>query len=665
MPEPIKSYLKSIERELMAGNATEHTHRPALKTLIESLAPKIKATNEPKRIECGAPDFVISRLPDNFTIGYLEAKDVGISLDETEKSEQLNRYLRSLPNLILTDYLEFRWYVDGEYRASARLARPGKAGKLSPDKNGEDMVSRLLSEFLEHEPVPIKSPEELSRRMATLTHMVRDIIVDAFKNSRASRLLMDLRKAFAETLIPDISAPENTGEFADMYGQTIAYGLFAARCNHQGPEIFQRLAAAAEIPKTNPFLRKLFEIITGPDLNDEPYAGFVEDLVQVLAHTDMAAILEHFGRRTKQEDPVVHFYETFLAAYDPKLRESRGVYYTPEPVVSYIVRSVDHLLKTRFGFKDGLADQQMITLTRDDEEVGKVEEHWPKVLILDPACGTGTFLYAVVDHIRNQFIKSGNAGMWSGFVRTHLLPRLFGFELLMAPYAVAHFKLGMQLAAQDLDEPLRNTWAYDFKGDERLNVFLTNTLEEAEKKVEDLFGPLRVITEEANAASRIKKELPIMVILGNPPYSGHSSNRSWEIKDGKKVPTFIGNLIQDYYFVDDKPLGERNPKWLQDDYVKFLRWAQWKIEQTGAGILAFITNHGYLDNPTFRGMRQQLMKTFDDIYLIDLHGNAKKKEKCPDGSKDENVFDIQQGTAIAIMVKDSKTGLDSKTKRGA
>jgi hypothetical protein len=656
MSEPIKAYLKSIERQLAQGNSTEHTHRPALKTLLEAIDDRVLATNEPKRIECGAPDFVLSRGKENFTIGYLEAKDVGVPLDETEKSEQLKRYLHSLPNLILTDYLEFRWYVDGEYRSSARLARPGKGGRLAIDKNGEDMVPRLLCEFLAHEPVAIASPEELSRRMADLTKMIRNIIVDSFVNDRASQGLKDLRKAFAETLIPDIGSPEKTGEFADMYAQTIAYGLFAARCNHSRPEPFKRLEAAAEIPKTNPFLRKLFEVITGPDLNDEPYAGFVEDLVQVLAHSDMAAVLEDFGRRTGQEDPIVHFYETFLAAYDPKLRESRGVYYTPAPVVSYIVRSVDRILKERFGFKEGLADPQMIELTREDEEVGRVEEHLPKALILDPACGTGTFLYAVVDHIRNRFIESGNAGMWSGFVRRQLLARLFGFELLMAPYSVAHFKLGMQLAAQDLEDRLRKKWAYDFNGNERLNVFLTNTLEEAEQKVEDLFGPLRVITEEANAASRVKKDLPIMVILGNPPYSGHSANRSWEVKDGKRQPTFIGGLVQDYYQVDGQPLKEKNPKWLQDDYVKFLRWSQWRIEQTGAGVLAFITNHGYLDNPTFRGMRQSLMKTFDDIYIIDLHGNSKKKEKCPDGSKDENVFDIQQGVAIAIMIKDGKNG---------
>jgi type ISP restriction-modification system protein len=251
-------------------------------------------------------------------------------------------------------------------------------------------------------------------------------------------------------------------------------------------------------------------------------------------------------------------------------------------------------------------------------------------------------------------VRQGNVGMWSSYVRNHLLPRIFGFELLMAPYAVAHFKLGMQLAGLDLTPAQREKWAYDFSGDERLGVYLTNTLEEAEHRAETLFGPLRVITQEANAASDIKRYLPILAVIGNPPYSGHSANRSWEIKDGKKVPTFIGQLIQDYYRVDGQPLGERNPKWLQNDYVKFIRWGQWRIKRTGAGVLGFVTDHSYLDSPTFRGMRQQLMHAFSDIYILDLHGNSKKQETCPDGSRDQNVFDIQQGVAIALFLSHGK-----------
>ena len=649
MPDETTNYLVALEKALKPGNATEHTYRPALKAFIESLRPAVAATNEPKREACGAPDYSVAR--GGFTIGYVETKDIGRSLDEEERSDQLKRY-RTLPNLILTDYLEFRWYVEGNRRATARLAREGKDGKLVRDKRGREDVVGLLRNFLDHDPQEIATPSELAEHMARLTHEVRNVIIQAFEKKIASDMLTDLRESFARTLLPDLTQPGKAAEFADMYAQTLAYGLFAARANHRGPKgSFKRLGAASEIPKTNPFLRNLFETITGSSLNDEPYAGYVDDLVQLLANADMGRILAEFGKRTRQEDPVVHFYETFLKTYDPKLREMRGVYYTPEPVVSYIVRSVDHLLRERFGLADGLADTSTVHYEHKENGKEPQQAEAPQVLILDPACGTGTFLYAVVDHIREQFKQQRNAGQWSGFVKDYLLPRLFGFELLMAPYAVAHLKLGMQLAGQDLTEAQRQTWAYNFSGDERVNVFLTNTLEEAERKVETLFGPFRIITEEAKAAARVKQEMPVLVVLGNPPYSGHSANRSWEVKNGKRQRTFIGKLVQDYYQVDGKPLGERNPKWLQDDYVKFIRFGQWRIERTGHGILAFVTNHGYLDNPTFRGMRQQLMRAFSEIHLLDLHGNAKKKETCPDGSKDENVFDIQQGVAITLLVK--------------
>ncbi len=661
---PLLKYLREIEEVLRAGNATEHTYRPALKELLEAVAKKITATNEPRREKCGAPDYVISSDTRHgpFTIGYVEAKDVGKRLDEVERSEQLTRYRAFLPNLILTDYLEFRWYVEGVPRGAARLARVGKAGKLERDKDGSENVRQLLRAFLEREAASIGTPQELAQRLARLTHMIRDIIIAAIEGGHASNTLRDLRKAFAQTLIPDLEQPEKIADFADMYAQTIAYGLFAARCNHRGPTPFRRLGAAAEIPKTNPFLRKLFETITGADLDEEPYAGFVDDVATLLAHADMGSVLEHFGKRTRRQDPVVHFYETFLAAYDPKLRQARGVYYTPEPVVSYIVSSVDHILKTRFGCEQGLADTSVCQYKREGRNGQRVKQTTPRVLILDPACGTGTFLYAVVDHIREQFMARGDAGMWSGYVKKHLLPRLFGFELLMAPYAVAHFKLGMQLAGQDLpSDALRKKWAYDFAGGkkDRLKVYLTNTLEGIERAIPDLFGWYKIISDEANSAREIKRDLPIMVVMGNPPYTGHSANQSWRIENGKRLPTFIGKLIRDYHSVDGHPLGERNPKWLQDDYVKFIRWGSWRIERSGAGILAFITNHGYLDNPTFRGMRQRLMKTFDEIYIMNLHGNTKKRECVPEdvqqslgiSPKDGNVFDIQQGVAICLMVK--------------
>lgn len=618
----MQAYLKAVESALRAGNATEHTHRPALKALIEGLAPGVVATNEPKRVACGAPDYIVTR--GQTPLGYVEAKDVDVSLAKTERGEQLRRYLESLGNLVLTDYLEFRWYVGGEHRMTARLASTSADGKLRIEPGGAEATLQLLHAFLAAEAPTVAKPKELAERMAALARLIRETIERAFADEDGGGTLHQQMEGFRRVLLHDLTpAP-----FADMYAQTIAYGLFAARVNAPGEGRFTREHAAYELPKTNPFLRKMFGYVAGPEL-DARIEWAVDDLAELLSRADMAAVLRDFGRRTRQEDPVVHFYETFLAAYDPRMRESRGVYYTPEPVVSYLVRSVDHLLKTEFGIADGLADTGKIRVPNPDPKAkGKtVEVH--RVQILDPAAGTGTFLHGVIDQIHQHLTEQGQAGAWSQYVPQHLLPRLWGFELLMAPYAVAHLKLGLQL----------RELGYDFASDERLGIYLTNTLEEAHQMSGlPLFA--QWIAEEANAANRVKAELPILVVLGNPPYSGISSNMSPK----------MAALVDAYKQVDGKPLGERK-HWLQDDYVKFIRFGQTRIEQTGHGILAFVTNHGYLDNPTFRGMRQSLMRTFDEIRVLDLHGSSKKRERSPDGSKDENVFDIQQGVAIVLAVK--------------
>lgn len=627
----INEYCQLIEKALARGDATEHTHRPALKTLIESLAKGLTATNEPKRIKCGAPDYIITR--GEVPVGYIEAKDIGLSLDKIENDEQLKRYRASLGNLVLTDYLEFRWYVRGEHRLTARLAKANRQGKLKAEKGGAEQVIALLESFLAADPPTIINAKDLATRMASLAQLIRNAIRLALDDEDNKGELHQQLKSFQKSLVSTL----NEDQFADMYAQTICYGLFAARYHAKGGERFTRRQAEYQLPKTNPFLRKMFHHIAGPDL-DGRVAWAVDDLAELLHRADISAILENFGNRTRREDPVVHFYETFLASYDPKMREMRGVYYTPEPVVSYIVRSVDHILKTDFALSDGLADASKIEIPGPGGK-GKIESH--KVLILDPATGTGTFLHGVIDHIFEKFQK--NRGMWSGYVKDHLLPRLFGFELLMAPYAVAHLKLGLQLSEL----------GYDFKADERLRVFLTNALEKSPQLRPDSEGTLTYwLFEEAAGAIRAKQEAPVMVVLGNPPYSGHSANTGqWIIDLLHGSDTITSKKTGNYFAVDGQPLGERNPKWLNDDYVKFIRFAQWRIEQTGYGVLAFITNHGYLDNPTFRGMRQSLMETFDDIYVLDLHGNSKKKEKAPDGSKDENVFDIQQGVTIGIFVK--------------
>lgn len=642
----LKTYFDAISANLKAGNATEHTHRPALKTLLEAIgrqtgAADIQATNEPKRIACGAPDFIVTRglLP----LGYVEAKDIGVSLEATASSEQLGRYRESLPNLILTDYIEFWWFVDGQCQLTASLPRPDRNGKARWNEAAASEVAQLLAQFIQAD-MPVKAtPHDLAVRMAGLGRLIRDLIKETFKAEDARGELHAQLKAFRDILMGDTLTEV---QFADMYAQTLCYGLFAARCTLPAGGGFTRQSAAHQLPKTNPFLRKLFNQIAGPDL-DERISWAVDQLAELLARADMTAILEIFGRATRQEDPVVHFYETFLAAYDPAMREARGVYYTPEPVVGYIVRSVDALLKKHFAMSEGLAHSGKTTIKvpappeqAKKNNLGFIEQETHRLQILDPATGTGTFLNAVIQQIRQHF--NGNEGAWPSYVAAHLLPRLFGFELLMAPYAVAHMKLGLTLEAT----------GYDFASDQRLGVYLTNSLEEAHE-----FNNLPLFTQwladESLAASEVKRQAPVMVVLGNPPYSGHSANKGeWmnHLLRGKDTSD-RGALVGNYFAVDGKPLGERNSKWLNDDYVKFIRFAQWRIEKTGHGILAFVTNHGYLDNPTFRGMRQSLLQSFDEIYLLDLHGNSKKKEKTPQGGKDENVFDIQQGVAIGIFVR--------------
>jgi predicted helicase len=654
----ISSYLSKLREVSQDADASQELSlRPALNILVEGLNDifthdDLKIVTEPLRKSFGTPDYKL-KTSQGYLIGYIEAKGLGAHLPEIEQTEQIERYRSSGKRFVLTNHLEFILFdyaSDGKaiVRAdSVRLLseKAFRKGQPPQDANVEALY-RLFDRFLKEARPDISTPKELAERLAASARHIRDLLIETYAAEGESDDLHNLKAAFEETLLPDLT-PE---QFADMYAQTLTYGLFAARVNHRGPELLTLDNAWHDIPKTNPFLRTLFESVTGSALEDKPYRWVIEDLVHLLNALDMHAILEGFGKRTAQQDPIVHFYEDFLAEYDPELREKRGVYYTPEPVVSFIVRSVDHLLKERFGLAEGLADRSRVTYTvkRNGKEY---TEKSHKVLILDPACGTGTFLYFVVDLIRRRFMERREAGMWQGYVRDHLLPRIFGFELLMAPYAMAHLKLGMQLAGFDLPESQRKDWAYAFDVEERLGIYMTNTLEEPRPLGKPFPGFWRVIAQEANAAAHVKRDLPILVVLGNPPYSGHSAN---------KGPWIDSLLKGSYYYVDGQPLGEKNPKWLQDDYVKFIRWGQWRIEQSGAGILAFITNHGYLDNPTFRGMREKLLKSFSEIYLLNLHGNAKKRERVPEdvqralgiGEQDENVFDIQQGVAIGIFVKE-------------
>jgi predicted helicase len=647
----IEKYLANINQRYLLGNATEHTFRGDLQQLIESLVPTIRATNEPKRQSCGAPDYILTKK--DIPVGFIEAKDIGDKDLEGKKKtgnkEQFDRYKASLNNLIFTDYLDFHIYQDGEFITKIAIGEifpstggvsAGRGG-IKPLPENFATFENLLKDFCTHVGQTIKSPKKLAEMMAGKARLLSDVIEKALTSDETHNedsTLKEQMLAFKDILIHDIT-PKG---FADVYAQTIAYGMFAARLHDPSLESFGRQEAAELIPKSNPFLRKLFGYIAGPDIDDR-IKWIVDNLSEIFLACNVEEILKNYGKSTKMEDPIIHFYETFLSEYDPKLRKARGVWYTPAPVVNFIVRAVDDILKTEFDLPQGLADTSKTTIKVNTQMPDKnfksgykpAEQEVHKVQILDPATGTGTFLAEVIKLVHKKF--KGQEGIWSGYVDNHLLPRLNGFELLMASYAMAHLQLDLLL--KETGFKTTPPAGHPSKGGEqRLRVYLTNSLEEHHPDTGTLFA--NWLSSEANEANHIKRDSPVMCIIGNPPYSGISSN------NGK----WISDLIDDYKYVDGVHFNERK-HWLNDDYVKFLRYGQHFIEKNGSGVLAFINPHGFLDNPTFRGMRWNLLKTYDKIYTIDLHGNSKKKETAPDGSADINVFDIQQGVSINIFIK--------------
>ena len=604
-------YLKELHAVAQQGDAREESFYPALADMLKTVAEKtgrkhVRVTTLPKPTDAGNPDFRLWNGTDRI-VGYVEAKKpTEERLDAIEDSEQLTRYRATFPNLILTNFFEFRLYRNGERVQTVLAARPFVMTRLrtTPVIEKADVLKALLDRFLDFSLPKVFTAESLAVELAKRTRFLRDVVAQQLTQEKdAPGVLSGFFEAFQTYLIGTLT-PE---DFADLFAQTITYGLFAART--RSGDAFGRRAAFDSIPHTIGVLRDLFRFISLGEL-PEQLAWCVDDIAEVLAVADAPGILDRYYHEGKGSDPIVHFYETFLAQYDPAERERRGVYYTPEPVVGYIVRSLHGILKSDFGKRDGLASDG--------------------VTLLDPAAGTMTFIARAAAQAVAEFEAKYGKGGRADFIRRHILKNFYAFELMMAPYAVGHLKMSFFL--EELGHRLSD--------DERVPFYLTNTLDNEELEQSRLPG-FSALAEESRLAGKVKKQTPILVILGNPPYSGHSSN----------MGEWIRGLIETYKQVDGKPLGEKNPKWLQDDYVKFLRFAQWKIEQAGRGVVGMITNHGYLDNPTFRGMRQSLMRTFDDIYVLDLHGNALKKETCPDGSPDKNVFDIRQGVAIAFFVR--------------
>jgi predicted helicase len=497
----------------------------------------------------------------------------------------------------------------------------------------------------------ISTAKDLTKRLGVLATKIRESVNEVLAAESDDGPLTQICENFKQTLFHNL---DHDG-FADMYAQTICYGLLVARIMRRSGGLVADDAALIA-PVTQPFLKDLMEtfLAVGGRKNKIDFNELgIDEVVDALHHSDMEAVLRDFGNKNPHDDPILHFYEHFLKEYDSIMREQRGVYYTPVPVVRFIVRSVDEILQKEFGLTDGLADTttwgEMIKRNPDMTLPKDAKESDPFIQILDPAIGTGTFLVEVIDLIekrmKGNWEKAGKTKkeidvLWSKYVPANLIPRLNGFELMMAPYAITHIKIGMKLAETGY-QPKNNSAP-------RVRIYLTNTLEEPTGASSQ--SEMSFITEslalEAKGADGIKAQTPITVVIGNPPYSGISSNmKGWIAKQ----------KIEDYKYIDGIHFNERK-HWLNDDYVQFIRLGEHYIEKNSAGILAYITNHGYLDNPTFRGMRWHLLNTFDDISLLDLHGNAKNKEVSPEGKPDKNVFDIQQGVAIIEAVKRPKKG---------
>jgi predicted helicase len=636
-------------RKTPIDEKTEHTDRAALQDLLQTIANEdgggIAVQHEPKRIaEKGAPDFKITK--GGLILGYVENKAIGENLGKVLKSDQIAKYKSLSDNILLTDYLQFIWINKYGPPQSERLCDQTdlENPKFRLREDRAAAVGKRLQGFFSTAPEGIGRAQQLALALATRSKLLHDYLGEELvrqEREHKEGRLYGLYQIFRDQVFHALTL----NEFADAFAQMLAYGLLLARLNSDSNPITLR-NAQDYVPGSFRLIHELVDFLTEldkPEYRDVRWV--VEEILSIVNGLNLPAIHEDLSFRKRkaisrkvrasdeeehrlfERDPFIYFYEDYLKAYDAATRKSRGVYYTPPPIVNFIVRAVDDILKESFGIRDGLADNKRVT-------------------VLDFACGTGTFLLEAFQRIFDN-IGGPDSGRADLVVRDHLLKNLFGFEYLIAPYTIAHLKLSQYL--KDQNHPL--------KSDERLQVFLTNTLEPIHPEPHFL---LPAITAETEAAQTVK-DRPILVITGNPPYSGHSKNKG----------PWIAAAINGYKFTIEldeagrevnKPLGERNPKWLNDDYVKFIRFAQLKMDAVAEGVVGIITNHSWLDNPTFRGMRQSLMRSFEQIYVLDLHGNAKKKEHAPDGSKDENVFDIEQGVAISLFVK--RTGLERGVWRG-
>ncbi|WP_310790391.1 N-6 DNA methylase [Helicobacter pylori] len=651
----LKEYLEGIKD--LTPESNELTHRPSLHNLLNSLKDnfnkEFEIEHEPNRDKQGGqPDFRISY--QGLNIGYIENKRVGTDFKQLLKSDQILKYLELNPNLMLTDYLNFVWVGKDENNepsikreiSIASLEELSKPQKPKPQTE-RDLIA-LFRGFFNHEAAPITNAKDFANALSAPTKYLKDALIQYQKDEQVSSIFNN----FKEYLYEELSFED----FSDAFAQTLTYSLFIAKLNHPFEKIDLNNVRSS-IPKNFAVIREMADFLKKLDAIQE-IQWLLNEILSSINHVDMDSIIKDLN---DDKDPYLHFYETFLSAYDPKLREKKGVYYTPDPVVKFIINALDSLLKTHFkdaplGLKSAL----------DNENIK----------LLDFATGTGTFLLeAFRKALETRKTSDGGASTKEDKYQ-NLLKQFYGFEYLIAPYAIAHLNLS-QAFKEEFKKPL--------KDNDALKIILTNTLIQPSEIIA-YRGLNPIFEKELSNAQEIKKNENILIITGNPPYSGASENKGlfeWEVKATygiepefqtieieknvkltDKIQTLLKNIQTQKESGSKNALKElkslhskyklqkeKNPKWLLDDYVKFMRFAQNKIESLGHGLFGFISNNAFLDNPTFRGLRRSLLKCYDELYILNLHGNARKKEKTPQGATDENVFNIMQGVSINLFVK--------------
>lgn len=634
----IENYLKEIYQKISRGDAREESFYGILEELISSfgldLNKKTAVTTLPKKTEAGNPDFRVWDGQSKIT-GYIEAKNPSVKfLDEIEITEQIKRYLEAYPNVILTNFFEFRFYRNGVlYGKPVKISDYAFSQKFSkfPIVQNEKEFIKLLTFFFDFTQPRIYSSKTLAEILAVKAQIMKDYVVAPSLVEKEENYFLWLYKSFKTHLIKDLKEQD----FADYFSQSFTYGLLIAKYQYEAQQTlfgtkisnlpFTTKTAYDYIQKNFGILREVFQVISTREMPKD-LEIIVDDIVDILNNTEIYKI---FGQSKKEgkKDPIFHLYETFLLKYDKEKKIRLGAFYTPLEVVSYVVNSVHSLLKDDklFNASDGLASYKSDSLEKS-------------ITLLDPAVGTGTFFVKAIEkameEVKNKY--SSNSDYESKFIREHILPHFYAFEISIAPYVVSHLKVLFTLTDRK----------FKFQDKDILKIFLTNTLEFQRKKAGGLFGPFEqtLVTEQKNALE-VKNTTPIQIVIGNPPYSVSSQNEvDKETEFGKFYESYKENVRKE----------ERNIQPLSDDYIKFLSFAHWKVKKAGKGIVGMITNNSYLDGRIHRDMRQKLLEDFDLIYILNLHGEANRAQNIENSVKDENVFDIRQGVAINIFVKAEK-----------